>query len=71
MAGMTLMAVGFSIMAIVQVMCLWALWWVTTEVKAMQKSTHSVQFMPADSAFQKVTEQVKEEMNRDIFENLA
>ena len=67
---MTWMAAGFSIMFVVQVFCLGVLWWLTTEVKAMQKSTHSIQYVPADSAFQKVSEELRETLNKDIFENL-
>ena len=40
------------------------------EVKAMQKSTHSIQYVPADSAFQPVTQGVKDAMAKDIFENV-
>jgi hypothetical protein len=67
---MTWMAAGFFIMFVAQVFCLAVLWWVTTEVKAMQKSTHSIQYVPADSAFQKVSEELRETLNKDIFENL-
>lgn len=68
---MTWMAAGFSIMFVVQVFCLAVLWWVTTELKAMQKSTHSIQYVPADSAFQKVSEELRETMTKDIFENIG
>jgi hypothetical protein len=62
---------GFALLFIVQAVCLVGLWWTTTELKAMQKSTHSVQFVPADSQFQKMTEEVKETLQKDIFDNLA
>jgi hypothetical protein len=65
------MAVGFSLMFIVQVICLAALWWTTTELKAMQKSTHSIQYMPADAAFQKMTDEVRDSLTKDIFENVG
>lgn len=62
---------AFTIILVLQLICLGGLWWTTTELKAMQKSTHSVQFVPADSHFQRVTEEVKETLQKDIFENLA
>lgn len=40
------------------------------EVKAMQKSTHSIQYVPVTDAFEKVSEQVKDAMNKDVFENV-
>lgn len=55
---------------VLQMLCLAATFWCLTEVKAMQKSTHSVQFMPADQAFQRVSDEVKESLSRDLFENL-
>lgn len=61
---------AFGITLVLQVVCLGALWWVTTEVKAMQKSTHSIQYVPADSMFQKMSDEVKESLSKDIFENL-
>ena len=40
------------------------------EVKAMQKSTHSIQYVPVSDAFEKVGQQVKDAMNKDVFENV-
>lgn len=40
------------------------------EVKAMQKSTHSIQYVPVTDAFEKVGQQVKDAMNKDVFENV-
>lgn len=62
---------AFTIVFVLQIVCMVALWWTTTELKAMQKSTHSVQFVPAESHFQKMTEEVKETLQKDIFDNLA
>ena len=42
--------------------------WTLTEVKAMQKSTHSIQYVPANPEFEKVTKDLEEKMNKDIFE---
>mgnify|MGYP001182179762 CR=1 FL=1 len=67
---MTYLVAGMLFLFLSNALCLGALWWVTTEVKAMQKSTHSIQYVPADSGFQKVTEEVREALNKDIFENL-
>lgn len=68
---MPLIAAAFGIVLVLQVVSLIGLWWVTTEVKGMQKSTHQVQFVPADSQFQKISDEVKETLQKDIFENLA
>lgn len=40
------------------------------EVKAMQKSTHSIQYVPVSDAFEKVGQGVKDAMNKDVFENV-
>ena len=68
---MVWMAAGFSVMFVVQVFTLAALWWATTELKAMQKSTHSIQYVPADAAFQKMTDEVRDSLTKDIFENVG
>lgn len=68
---MTYVIAGLLFLFVSNALCLAALWWVTTEVKAMTKSTHSIQYVPADSAFQKVTEEVKTALGKDIFENLG
>lgn len=38
------------------------------EVKAMAKSTHSIQYIPANSDFEKVTKDLEEKLNKDMFE---
>lgn len=43
---------------------------VAVELRAMKESTHSVQFMPADTQFQKMTEEVQKAMQKDIFEEV-
>ena len=55
---------------VLQMINLAAVFWCLTEVKAMQKSTHSVQFIPAEQSFQRVTEEVRETLSKDLFENL-
>lgn len=38
------------------------------EVKALQKSTHSIQYVPASPNFEKVTKDLEEKLDKDIFE---
>ena len=38
------------------------------EVKALQKSTHSIQYVPVNSEFEKVTKDLEEKLNKDMFE---
>jgi len=38
------------------------------EVKAMQKSTHSIQYVPAGNDFEKVTKDLEVKLNKDLFE---
>jgi CHASE3 domain sensor protein len=38
------------------------------EVKALQKSTHSIQYVPAGQDFEKVTRDLEAKLNKDIFE---
>lgn len=38
------------------------------EVKALQKSTHSIQYVPASDSFEKVTKDLEEKLNKDLFE---
>ena len=67
---MVWIAAAFGITLVLQCVCLGALWWVTTEVKAMQKSTHSIQYVSPDSTFQRMTDEVKDSLTKDIFENI-
>lgn len=61
-----LVAVGFiavmSLMAFAMAVIAWI------EVKAMQKSTHSIQYIPTNTDFEKVTKDLEEKLNKDIFE---
>lgn len=66
-----MLASAIAVILIVQLVCLFGLWWTTTELKAMQKSTHSVQFVPADASFQKLTDDTKANLTKDVFENLG
>jgi hypothetical protein len=61
---------GLGFVVVVQVLCLIGLMWGLIELRAMQKATHSVQFVPVDQTFQKVTEEVKETLSKDPFDNL-
>lgn len=38
------------------------------EVKALQKSTHSIQYVPATPNFETVTQDLEQKLNKDIFE---
>lgn len=38
------------------------------EVKALQKSTHSIQYVPANPEFEKVTQDLEAKLNKDLFE---
>lgn len=63
---------GLIFVAIVQTLCLALAGYCLIEVKAMQKSTHSVQFVPADNTgFERLTDSVKDSLNKDIFENIV
>lgn len=67
---MSFVVAALAFVVLVQLLCLMGLMWGLIELRAMQKSTHSVQLVPADSAFQNITEQVKESLNKDLFENI-
>jgi hypothetical protein len=56
---------------IVQILCVLGLFWGLVELRAMQKSTHSVQFVPADQSFQRMTDEVKEALGKDLFDNVG
>ncbi len=70
---------GLSILVItlvtIETMALLALgcwvFWLATELKAMQKSTHSIQYVPADNKFQSMTDSLKEDLTKDLFENVG
>lgn len=55
---------------VLQVVCLGTVFWCLTEVKAMQKSTHSIQYVPVEPKFQGVTDDVKQALQKDLFENV-
>jgi len=38
------------------------------EVKALQKSTHSIQYVPAGDKFESVTKDLEEKLTKDLFE---
>jgi len=43
------------------------------ELRAMQKATHSIQMVPADStdAFQKITDELRQELTKDEFNGVG
>lgn len=61
---------GLAFVILIQVLCLVGLMWGLIELRAVQKSTHSVQLVPADTTFQHMTDTVKESLEKDIFQNL-
>lgn len=67
---MTALAALVVVVCILQVLCLTACFWGLVELRAMQKSTHSIQYVPVDSTFQKMTDSVKEELSKDLFDNV-
>lgn len=65
------MLVGLTVaICILQMLCLASCFWCVTEVKAFQKSTHQIQFVPAENQFQKITDDIKESLTKDIFDNV-
>jgi len=40
------------------------------EVRAMQKSTHSIQYVPVEPKFETMTDSVKEALTKDLFDNV-
>lgn len=67
---MVTLAAFVVVIGILQVFCLLGCFYGLVELKAMQKSTHSIQYVPVDSNFQKMTESVKEELSKDLFDNV-
>lgn len=68
---MTIIAAFTLAIGIIQIVCLGALFWGLVELRAMQKSTHSIQYIPADQSFQKMTDAVKESLSKDLFDNVG
>ncbi len=58
-------------LGVVQALMLVGLFWGLVELRAMQKSTHSVQLVPTDQSFQKMTEDLKQTLQKDIFDNVG
>lgn len=61
---------GLGFVVIIQLLCLAALFWGLVELRAMQKATHSIQYVPVEPTFQKVTEELKATLDKDPFENI-
>jgi len=57
--------------AIVQIACVLGIFWGLVELRAMQKSTHSVQLVPADQSFQRMTDEVKDALGKELFDNVG
>jgi len=67
---MTIAAFTLAI-GVLQMICLAGLFWGLVELRAMQKSTHSIQYIPADQSFQKMTDEVKQSLSKDLFDNVG
>lgn len=68
MVMLTGAVIGIGIM---QIACVMGLFWGLVELRAMQKATHSVQLIPADQTFQRMTDEVKESLGKDLFDNVS
>jgi hypothetical protein len=68
---MVIIAAFTLVIGVLQIICLAGLFWGLIELRSMQKSTHSVQLIPADQAFQKMTEEVKQSLSKDLFDNVG
>jgi hypothetical protein len=38
--------------------------------KGMQKATHSIQYVPVEPKFEKVTDEVREALTKEMFDNI-
>lgn len=56
---------------VLQMICLAGLFWGLVELRAMQKSTHSIQYVPMDQGFQRVSDDVKSALEKDLFDNVG
>lgn len=63
---------GFTIaIGVLQLVCLAAVFWGMVELRAMQKSTHSIQYVPVEPKFQGMTDDIKNALSKDIFDNVV
>ena len=71
-AGLSMVVIGYVAFLSMALIALGAwVFWLATELKAMQKSTHSIQYVPVDDKFQTVTDEVKQAFAKDLFENVG
>ena len=68
---MVIIAAFTIVIGILQIICLAATFWGLIELRAMQKSTHSIQYVPVDSGFQKMSDDLKESLTKDLFDNVG
>lgn len=68
---MIMLYAGVLALGIVQILTVIAIFFGLVELRAMQKSTHSIQYVPVDQGFQKVTEEVKTALGKDLFDNVV
>ena len=57
--------------AIVQIACVLGLFWGLVELRAMQKATHSIQYVPVDQGFQRVNDEIKQALEKELFDNVG
>jgi uncharacterized membrane protein YhaH (DUF805 family) len=68
---MTWLVAFVTVIGILQIICLLGVFWGMVELRAMQKSTHSIQYVPVDPKFQGVTDELKEALSKDLFDNVV
>jgi hypothetical protein len=59
-----------SVSAVLSVLAIMMAFESLIEVRAMQKSTHSIQYVPASSEFEKVSQDLEQKLDKDLFNNL-
>lgn len=68
---MTWLVAFVMVIGILQIICLVAVFWGMVELRAMQKSTHSIQYVPAEPNFQAMTDELKATLSKDLFDNVV
>ena len=64
--SLALALVGFFCLTSIASFAMALIAWI--EVKALQKSTHSIQYVPASPNFEKVTKDLEDKLDKDLFE---
>lgn len=69
--NMMIVAAFTLAIGVLQMICLAAVFWGLVELRAMQKSTHSIQYVPVDQSFQSPSEPVQENVAKELFDNVG